>query len=191
MGAPRRARRIRYSSALGAPLYRMRHLQQCTLEITAARCARSCKAYSSARDAPRSREQREHLETDSRLRRARAPRVSFASMYSPDAQHLRRCTATTRAGKPCRAWAIWGHPQQVCATHAGRTAVPNHPQRRRRTQRANYPSCRCQAYPHPHRPGAGACTWPNTPRGSHLPTGQRWTKSTQRRCKGTDSRTSA
>jgi hypothetical protein len=46
--------------------------------------------------------------------------------YSPAAIRLRRCTATTLASKPCRAWAVWGHPDQVCSTHAGVTARPHH-----------------------------------------------------------------
>jgi hypothetical protein len=31
-------------------------------------------------------------------------------------------------------------------------------------QRAAVVPCRCQAYPHPHRPGAGLCRWPDPPK---------------------------
>src|SRR5436190_1419417 len=34
---------------------------------------------------------------------------------------LRRSRAVTKAGEPCRAWAIWGQPDGLCAAHAGVT----------------------------------------------------------------------
>ena len=109
--------------------------------------------------------------------------------YSPAAEALRRCQAITRAtGEQCRAWAIWGHPDQLCSTHAGRTrysweryservkaqcealrfpASISDAQLMRwlggNVQHAAYPPCRCSAYPWPHRPGGGACQWPDVP----------------------------
>lgn len=34
----------------------------------------------------------------------------------------RRCSATTKAGEPCRAWAA--HGSQLCASHLGKTGAP-------------------------------------------------------------------
>src|ERR1700685_4666391 len=104
--------------------------------------------------------------------------------YSPTAQALRRCQATTKAGEACRCWAIWGHPDQLCSTHAGCTAAnwdryaervkaqlasfrdgapPEHLERWYALQHAASPPCRCSAYPWPHRPGGGGCQWPDVP----------------------------
>jgi hypothetical protein len=103
--------------------------------------------------------------------------------YSPKAEALRRCQATTRAGEPCRCWAIWGHPDQLCSTHAGRTAhnwerfMERHKAQfaafqagasyeqlvRMEIQHARYPPCHCRAYDWPHRPGGGLCQWPDEP----------------------------
>lgn len=78
-------------------------------------------------------------------------------MYTEAAQQLRRCAATSRStGQRCRAYAIWNHPDQLCAVHAQRP----------RTQhgRRHYPPppCTCPAHPFPHRPASGQCNWPNT-----------------------------
>lgn len=88
--------------------------------------------------------------------------------YSLKAMELRRCRGFRKDGQPCRNWAMWGHPEQLCYAHAGQ------PGRRRRLSRlerlsypsvvhANYPPCRCSAYRWPHRPGGGACPWPDKP----------------------------
>jgi hypothetical protein len=52
--------------------------------------------------------------------------TAWSLTYSPTVIPLCRCTATTLAGDPCRAWAAWSHPDQVCSTHAGVTARPHH-----------------------------------------------------------------
>ena len=80
-------------------------------------------------------------------------------MYSPAAEQLRRCTATTHAGRPCRAWALWNGPHQLCSTHAGHSPGSTGSQS---GHHANYHPCRCNAYPFAHRPGSGTCTWPHT-----------------------------
>ena len=82
--------------------------------------------------------------------------------YSARAVALRRCLGTTKAGRPCRAWAVWDDPRQLCVQHAGRGhtgPMQNH----RRWQRARYVPCTCVAYSFPHRPSAGLCRWPDPP----------------------------
>lgn len=74
-----------------------------------------------------------------------------------------KCTATTKKGKTCQAWAMRGHPNKVCHKH----------------NTTGYKSpkvCRCQAYKWPHRPGGGLCLWPlppiftsSTPEGTKSP----------------------
>ena len=41
--------------------------------------------------------------------------------------HKVRCTAITRAGKPCKAWAITGNNPPLCSAHAGRNASAGAP----------------------------------------------------------------
>jgi hypothetical protein len=93
--------------------------------------------------------------------------------YSLKARTLRCCKATTKAGEPCRAWAVWGHPDGLCATHAGLVGVPK---RRGYTpvQHARYPLCHCAAYAFPHRPGGGLCRWPDPPEYRLPPKQERW-----------------
>ena len=76
-------------------------------------------------------------------------------MYSITAQDERRCTARTKSGGWCMAWATWNDPhgQQVCVAHGGK--------------RGSKPVCHCQAYKFPHRPGGGLCQWPDEPLGEH------------------------
>ena len=106
-------------------------------------------------------------------KRARKGSEVFKMAYNRAAIKLRRCTATKADGSPCQAWAVWGDPQQRCASHVGR-------QRRRPTgkarpkQKTRYMPCRCPAYAWPHRPGGGLCRWPlppefvsTTPAGTH------------------------
>ena len=38
--------------------------------------------------------------------------------YTSEAVELRQCRATSSNGAPCRAWAIWGHPDQPGSIHA-------------------------------------------------------------------------
>ena len=40
--------------------------------------------------------------------------------YSEKAKALRKCTAMKKDGSRCKAYAIWGHPRQVCFAHSGR-----------------------------------------------------------------------
>jgi hypothetical protein len=85
--------------------------------------------------------------------------------YTEAAIALRRCTATTKAGAPCRGWAMWGDPLQRCAQHAGqghRGPQPNRFARLHRRRKRPH-ACRCAAYAFPHRPGAGLCRWPEEP----------------------------
>ena len=113
--------------------------------------------------------------------------------YTPNAIALRRCQATTRVGARCRCWACWDDPDQLCSTHAGRTAAnwerfierhkavmaaleagASHEQLARLAgwggvQHAAYPPCRCKAYAWPHRPGGGDCPWPDVPGGPEAP----------------------
>ncbi len=84
--------------------------------------------------------------------------------YSAAAIARRRCTATTRAGAPCRAWACWDDPGQRCVVHAGRGhAGPQASRFPQAWRPARYVPCRCVAYSWPHRPGAGLCRCPDPP----------------------------
>ncbi|MHC4533482.1 MAG: hypothetical protein ACYS6K_05975 [Planctomycetota bacterium] len=86
--------------------------------------------------------------------------------YSEKAKQLRRCQAKKKDGTPCKAWAMWGEPRQLCAAHAGRTRGPD---RRATTRphrfyyRRTIAVCTCEAYSFPHRPGGGLCRWPEEP----------------------------
>lgn len=84
-------------------------------------------------------------------------------MYSIEAWRLRRCTAQIRRGGACRCYAVWGDPLQRCAAHGGRRPLHHDPCGRRPDYRTNYTPCTCPAYEWPHRPGGGACDWPNPP----------------------------
>jgi hypothetical protein len=90
------------------------------------------------------------------------------AMYTKEALRLRRCTAATKSGRPCRAFACWDDAAGRCVSHSGRHHVGPMPQsaglsstttRRRRTG----PTCRCPAYQFSHRAGAGLCCWPQQP----------------------------
>lgn len=88
--------------------------------------------------------------------------------YSPAAIERRRCLGTRKDGQPCRAWALWDDPRQLCAQHAGRGARgPRGPNASRwpyaPEKRTNYTPCTCRAYDWPHRPGSGLCRWPDPP----------------------------
>jgi hypothetical protein len=94
--------------------------------------------------------------------------------YSSLAIARRRCTATTRAGRPCRAWALWNDPRQLCLVHAGQ--AHRGPQQGRLwaalglwwpRPHASFVPCRCAAYEWPHRPGGGRCRWPEEPDAKH------------------------
>ena len=91
-------------------------------------------------------------------------------MYSEAAIERRRCTATTQAGAPCRAFALWGDGRQVCAAHSG---CPKRPYATGRAPRkeeppTRYVPCTCIAYAWPHRPGGGLCRWPDPPEWQRL-----------------------
>ena len=84
--------------------------------------------------------------------------------YEPAAVRLRRCTALRKDGTPCRAWALWDDPRQLCAAHAGRHHKGPLPAKRVLYDRpANVTPCTCAAYAWPHRPGGGLCRWPDPP----------------------------
>ena len=72
-------------------------------------------------------------------------------MYNPEAQKIRRCTATRRDGQPCGGWALWDSPTQRCRSHSPPGAG------------GGKPACRCAAYNWPHAPGHGLCRWPLPP----------------------------
>ncbi len=102
--------------------------------------------------------------------------------YSAAAIARRRCTGTRKDGQPCRAWAVWDDPRQLCVSHVGRhfTGWINF-KRRSRDLPAAYEPCTCAAYAWPHRPAGGLCRWPDpplyrstTPAGTHdWPRGRR------------------
>lgn len=81
--------------------------------------------------------------------------------YGIEAQSRRRCTGTTKAGEPCRAWGVWDDPRRLCGSHAGRNRGPFG--RERKSEKTHYAPCRCAAYNWPHRPGGGLCRWPDEP----------------------------
>jgi hypothetical protein len=86
--------------------------------------------------------------------------------YSPEAIERRRCTAVRKDGEPCKAWALWDDPRQLCVTHAGRHhrgPMLSDWFSRYHRQRARYVPCTCAAYSWPHRPGGGLCCWPDDP----------------------------
>jgi len=81
--------------------------------------------------------------------------------YSAAAEGLRRCTATTKRGRLCHAWATWSDASRRCIAHGGRAPAPapDH----RDPNRARVEPCTCRAYDWPHRPGSGLCRWPEPP----------------------------
>lgn len=48
-------------------------------------------------------------------------------MQNQSAQHKQKCTALTRSGDPCRAWAVPGTNPPRCASHGGVDAKPGAP----------------------------------------------------------------
>ena len=101
--------------------------------------------------------------------------------YSARAIARRRCLGHTKAGMPCRAWALWGDPRQLCVNHAGRAHTGPRDDKRRSSPSARYVHCRCEAYAWPHRPAGGLCCWPDspefrltTPAGTKNPGGWPW-----------------
>lgn len=99
--------------------------------------------------------------------------------YGAAAIARRRCLGTTKAGAPCRAWAVWDDERQLCVNHAGRHHQGPRPpkldfltapsfseycfekERREYRLRTRYQPCRCTAYAWPHRPASGRCRWPD------------------------------
>lgn len=81
----------------------------------------------------------------------------------------RQCTATKSNGEPCKAWALWNCPEQLCAAHYYSTRGPELTPdvRTRRDRQRNRPTCDCEAYPFPHRPNNGLCRWPEDPIKTH------------------------
>jgi hypothetical protein len=83
--------------------------------------------------------------------------------YSEKAIQMRRCTARTKAGEQCKAWAIWGDPRRLCASHAGIKKKPYGTSPHRYRNRKSKARCVCRAYSFPHRPGGGLCRYPDEP----------------------------
>jgi hypothetical protein len=83
--------------------------------------------------------------------------------YSKVARELRECLGTRKNGEPCRAWAVWDDPRQLCVAHAGRHHTGPMPRVLSRTKPAKYKPCCCPAYNWLHRPGGGLCRWPDVP----------------------------
>ena len=52
------------------------------------------------------------------------------AVYGPEAVAHRRCRGTRKDGQPCRAWAVWDDPRQLCMAHAGRHFRGERPYRR-------------------------------------------------------------
>jgi len=94
-------------------------------------------------------------------------------MYTDAAAARRRCKGTTKTGRPCRAWAVWGDDKQLCVRHLRGGRGPERWEERRALQeyvlktgrcppvQRNVPNCHCSAYRFPHRPGSGTCRWPD------------------------------
>lgn len=98
-------------------------------------------------------------------------------------ERRRRCTETRADGKPCKAWAVWDAAEQKCFKHLSPEARAAHEaanqDKPRKTPR---PTCDCEAYPFPHRPGNGYCVAPQPPLQIHpLPAGKRRTGRMRRR----------
>ena len=92
--------------------------------------------------------------------------------YSKAAKDRRRCAHRfpdehKRAGQRCRAWAMWGHPDQLCVAHGTDGRGPDGPPGERWKPRHTVPLCGCRAYKFPHRPGGGLCRWPDPPLREH------------------------
>jgi hypothetical protein len=89
--------------------------------------------------------------------------------YTDRARALRRCTAQRKDGEPCRAYARWGDPRRLCASHGahhtGRMPWPPAwaTAEGKARERTHNPPCKCRAYQWPHRPGGGLCRWPDPP----------------------------
>ena len=84
--------------------------------------------------------------------------------YTEHAVALRRCRSLRDDGQPCRAFALWKSPQNLCAAHTYRKKTPNPlrwPAYQEKPTQAV--ACRCPAYNWPHRPGSGICRWPDQP----------------------------
>ena len=79
--------------------------------------------------------------------------------------------------EPCKAWALWDCPEQLCSgqfhTTRGPELTPE--ERLTREKQRTRPTCDCAAYPFPHRPGNGLCRWSEDPIESILPAGKRKT----------------
>lgn len=85
----------------------------------------------------------------------------FNLAYLRSLRESRRCTATTRGGLPCRAFVMWDSPHKLCLVHSGLGHHGPQPWWRASSHvYARYPRCNCEAYGWPHRPGGGACIWP-------------------------------
>lgn len=93
-------------------------------------------------------------------------------MYTLKALAIRkRCTATRKDGRPCRAWSMWDH--SVCVAHSHRKKSGPHswpPAWYYRGYGGTNRNCNCNAYKFPHRPGGGLCRWPDSSTHTHVPT---------------------
>lgn len=81
-------------------------------------------------------------------------------------EERRRCVETKRDGTRCRAWAVWGAPEQKCSSHLyskRRRADEMTDDIRQEQHRRRAPTCDCSAYEWPHRQGNGFCQSPSEP----------------------------
>jgi hypothetical protein len=76
--------------------------------------------------------------------------------YSERARSIRRCSGTTKSGRPCKAYAKWGAPDRRCSMHATCFSPVQ-----------GRPPCGCPAYGFPHQAGGGLCLWPDAPTHTH------------------------
>ena len=83
--------------------------------------------------------------------------------YSDNARLLRQCLAVKADGTQCRAFAMWGDPDQLCSAHNGHTRAEDKDPSERCPEPRTSVYCYCAAYPWPHRPGGGLCNWPDGP----------------------------
>jgi hypothetical protein len=98
------------------------------------------------------------------LREVAARSLEASDTIRAEYEERRRCVGRRKDGQPCRAWAVWDSPTQLCAAHL-------YPHRRkdsemtleirRQHRRRGAPVCNCPAYSWPHREGSGLCREPD------------------------------
>ena len=93
-----------------------------------------------------------------RLAETEARHAQAKTKIKNEYERRRRCVAVKPDGKPCKAWAVWNAAEQCCISHL------SEPERDRLNaegitppRKTPRPTCDCEAYPFPHRPGTGHC----------------------------------